>query len=189
MRSPVITLHGIAVVQISASGAAVRDVCHPADFVLAISETAGRLGSVAFWSGDQVGVDELHGDQFHGRTWSLIGTGLMVQKATEHLRLGKNDAFGVAALWPVISEAAETFARVGEKNAVASVELEAGCQAFGIFRSLSDPTVFSLVEVFDDAISFNRHMETEHFQQFAKFARPKYVGDHSQTVKGTARWI
>ena len=101
----------------------------------------------------------------------------------------EGSAYGVVALWPVVSEAAEAFALAGEKNAMASVELEVGCKAFGIFRSLRDSTVFALVEVFDDMASFHQHMETEHFRQFAEFARPIYTGDRSQTVKGTVRWI
>lgn len=186
---PVITLHGTAVVQVSIGDVAVRDTHLSANFVLNISGVDSRSGTVAFWSGDQIGAGESHREQFHGLTWSLIGMGLMAQKAGEYPRLGKDGAYGVLALWPVVGEAAEAFARVGEKNAVASVELEVGCQAFGIFRSINNPTVFALIEVFDNITSFSQHLETEHFRVFVEYARPQYLGDRSQTVKGTVRWI
>jgi quinol monooxygenase YgiN len=112
----------------------------------------------------------------------------LAQKLHE-CRSNADNAYGVAALWPVQREAAETFAQIAETNAVASVRLEIGCQAFGVFRSLKDPTVFALIEVFDDADSFSDHLKTDHFREFGEFAKPQYLGDRSQTLKGIATWI
>lgn len=155
---------------------------------LTISESAGRSANVAFWNDDQSVGNKYMEDQFHGLSWSFTGKGLLVNKL--NIRSSKNNlsAFGVAALWLVTSEASHTFSKLGNKNAMLSVELEVGCQGFGIFQSINDPSVFSLIEIFDGEDSFNKHLETKHFIEFIKHARPRYIGDRSQTIKGIAEW-
>jgi len=187
--NPVRILPGIATIQIKVDDAAIRNVYLLSAVVLKVNAKDGRTGTMTIWSDNQIGSGMPHIDKFHGPTWSLIGTGRLIQKAEKHPSQNEGDLYGVIALWPVMGEAADVFARFVEKNALASVSLEIGCQTFGIFRSLKNPTVFSLIEVFDNATSFNQHLETKHFREFAEYAQLKYLGDRSQTVKGIAWWL
>jgi quinol monooxygenase YgiN len=184
----VVPQHGTALVGIGIGGVVAKDTCMPPSLVLNIREPEGRSASLLFWSDEQTAVGESQVDQFEGLTWSLVGTGVVFRKADVHSPLWGGRTYGVAALWPVMAGADDNFAQAGEENAVASVESEPSCLAFGVFRSSRFPTVFALVEVFDNETSFTKHMETEHFQRFAEYARPRYLGDRSQTVRGVATW-
>jgi quinol monooxygenase YgiN len=88
------------------------------------------------------------------------------------------------ARWPVASGSEAEFTVAAHRNARSSVELEAGCLAFGILASAEDTCEFALVEVFTDGKAFAEHLSTEHFQRFSAVARPIFVGDRAQTLKG-----
>lgn len=187
--STVIASRGIAHIQIRAGEALVGGTYKSASVLLNVSEKNVRSGSVAFWQNQQIHDGKIDSDRFQGQEWSLFGTGLMVRKQRDTHHFNEDQPYGVLALWPLVSESADTFARLGEINALASVKLETGCQMFGIFRSIYDPTVFSLIEVFNQLTDFNLHLETKHFLEFAEYARPRYLGDRSQTLKGTVVWL
>lgn len=93
--------------------------------------------------------------------------------------------FAIAAFWPVTEGADDHFAEAAWLNAKASVEFEEGCLAFGVFRSPARPNMFALVEAFRCEEDFAFHLKTEHFHEFRAIARPLFIGNANQTVKGT----
>jgi len=62
--------------------------------------------------------------------------------------------------------AAEAFAGLIAANAAASLREEPGCRRFDVCRSASDPNVFLLYEIYDDAEAFSAHLKAAHFLQF-----------------------
>lgn len=48
---------------------------------------------------------------------------------------------------------------------------EPGVLRFDVFQDTDDPTHFSLLEVYRDEAARERHLETEHFQQFRDLVR------------------
>lgn len=44
---------------------------------------------------------------------------------------------------------------------------EPGCRAYFVCRSLDDPRVFELFEVYDDEDAYRAHAESEHFRRHA----------------------
>jgi quinol monooxygenase YgiN len=115
-----------------------------------------------------------------GLSWCVTGQ-LSLFFTTE---FGESQAFVVMARWPVASGSEAEFTVAAHRNARSSVELEPGCLAFGILASAEDSCEFALVEVFTHGGAFEEHLSTEHFQRFSAVARPIFVGDRAQTLKG-----
>ena len=187
MKSAYAISYGTAIIQVHTDKIVPDDKINSPNFVLTIKGDDGRSGTMSFWTGDAISMGGSC-DHINGLMWTVFGSGYIAKKVRNQPHLSEVTAYGVIALWPVENGAVDEFADLGKKNVLASVELEPGCEAFGIFRSTTNPTVFVLVEVFDSMGSFSRHLETEHFRQFAEYARPRYVGDRSQTVKGVPVW-
>jgi len=185
--SSIIKLLGKAVVQVyidRISGAAIQS--RP-DLAYVFDDMNQRHGQFQFWKEDTViSIDSID-EQFQGRAWTLAGTGFLAKKLSHLGSVGK--AYGVLALWPVAIESAERFALLVERNALTSVEEEPGCYAFGTFRSVKDPSVFCLVEIFGRESDFQEHSKSKHFHEFIEFARPRYLGDRSQTIKGVVKFL
>jgi quinol monooxygenase YgiN len=184
-RGHIISLRGMAIVRVSSNSSIVTAPKQHGSLGLSVSSSDGRSATMVFWSRvRQTNEDRLNHD-VNALHWTLAGSGVFFQR-TDVRQSG--DEYGVAALWPVVKDAADLFAVKAEKNAMESVQSEVGCHAFGIFRSISDPSVFVLMEVFDGMASFNNHLGSDHFKEFIEFARPRYLGSREQTVKGVVTW-
>jgi autoinducer 2-degrading protein len=53
-----------------------------------------------------------------------------------------------------------------ERHARTSVAREPGCSRFDVHQERSDPTLFLLVECYDDEAAFQAHRASEHFVAF-----------------------
>ena len=54
------------------------------------------------------------------------------------------------------------------RHAATSVEREAGCLQFNVYRETADPTLFLLHEVYADQAALDAHRQTEHFAAFRR---------------------
>jgi len=52
------------------------------------------------------------------------------------------------------------------RHAATSIEREAGCLQFDVYREAGDPTLFLLHEVYTDHAALEAHRQTEHFRAF-----------------------
>lgn len=59
----------------------------------------------------------------------------------------------------------DTFLRLVNENAAASVREESGCHRFDVLTAEGEDQVL-LYEIYADAAAFDRHLETEHFNSF-----------------------
>lgn len=119
------------------------------------------------------------------KTWGIDGGAVVFGTIGVSSRA---NLYGVAALWPIDPEAREAFRRAAIQNARLSVEREKGCLAFALIASSRLRDTFALVEVFKSNVDFSEHLQTSHFESFAKIARPAFRGDRAFTVKGPAQW-
>lgn len=66
----------------------------------------------------------------------------------------------------VRADALESFRARLARHAATSVAREPGCSRFDVHQEQSDPTLFLLVECYDDDASFQAHRGSEHFLAF-----------------------
>ena len=123
-----------------------------------------------------------------GLSWKFCGLGGWVFKRDAWPVANTRFQYGVVAQWPIEEDSTSEFLRLAWKNATASVTLEEDCLAFGVFQATGAKPVFALIEVFSDEASFEFHLQTPHFDEFARFARPVFRGLRSRTVKGQVSW-
>jgi len=65
---------------------------------------------------------------------------------------------------PIRAESAEAFPRLME-GFTAATRAEAGCISFEWSRSTDDPSVYFLVEAFQDAAAGQAHVSSKHFKE------------------------
>lgn len=83
-------------------------------------------------------------------------------------------------------EAIDTFNRLIDVNARASVAEEPGCRQFDVLRALDDPCRIVLYEVYDSEDAFKAHMGMAHTQTFLAAAKPLV---ERQTVSRLTRTV
>lgn len=75
---------------------------------------------------------------------------------------------------------ADLFAEYITEEARDVLEYEAGCRSFVVSRSVDDPQVFTLAEVYDDQAALDAHRLTRHFLLFQE-----RVKEHGLIAKKT----
>lgn len=71
----------------------------------------------------------------------------------------------------VRADAVEPFKARLTRHAQTSVAAEPGCSRFDVHQERSDPTLFLLVECYDDAAAFQAHRASAHFLAFREDVR------------------
>ncbi len=66
----------------------------------------------------------------------------------------------------VRDDAVEPFRARLSRHAATSVEQEVGCHRFDFFQERDDPTLFLLVEVYEDAAALEVHRRSPHYLAF-----------------------
>ena len=62
-------------------------------------------------------------------------------------------------------DSVKTFVRAAEA-ATTHAHTEPGCQYYAFSRHLTDPTIFHIIEVWETADAFDRHVSSDHHQLF-----------------------
>ena len=68
--------------------------------------------------------------------------------------------------------------RAGEltlENAAASLENELGCLRFNVLKEATEPSRFTLCEVYRNAADFDVHLRSSHFESFSEATRDLFV--------------
>lgn len=68
----------------------------------------------------------------------------------------------------VREDAIEFFRARLTRHAATSVEKEVGCHQFDFFQERNDPTLFLLVEIYEDEAALESHRVSEHYLAFRK---------------------
>lgn len=76
--------------------------------------------------------------------------------------------FAVTVTFTIKPEFTDAFSSLISQNAATSVEVESGCQLFDICQDPSNPNVFFLYEIYDDAAGFDLHLASDHFKDFSR---------------------
>ncbi len=82
----------------------------------------------------------------------------------------KEGEFSVVVTFKLKPGSAPSFTPMMIENAEASVRDEAGCLQFHVARDEADPDTIWLYEVYDNAASFDAHLQAPHFLQFSERA-------------------
>ncbi len=82
----------------------------------------------------------------------------------------KEGDFSVVVTFKLKPGSAAAFTPLMLDNAEASVREEAGCLQFHVAHDEADPDTIWLYEVYDNAASFDAHLEAPHFLAFAEKA-------------------
>jgi (4S)-4-hydroxy-5-phosphonooxypentane-2,3-dione isomerase len=88
------------------------------------------------------------------------------------------------AVWvefDVAPERLEPFVQLVAQNARTSLREEAGCQQFDVLRPEPGGSRIALYEIYADKSSFEIHLASLHYHQFAELAAPMIVGKRVQT--------
>ena len=98
--------------------------------------------------------------------------------------------FVIVVDFKIKSGAMDTFRRLIDDNAQASVKDEPGCQRFDVLANRKDADRVLLYEIYDDRAAFDAHLKTPHFAQFntasADLVADKTVMEYDLVCEGSA---
>lgn len=72
----------------------------------------------------------------------------------------------IVAEFKIKADQVETFARLIDRQAKESLDVEEHCHEFDVCQAEDDPTHFLLYEIYSDRATFDRHRQMSHTAKF-----------------------
>jgi quinol monooxygenase YgiN len=86
------------------------------------------------------------------------------------------DAVGVVARFSVKAESVEAFKEFAQAKRVEPTRGEPGCISYELWQDLADPTLFAMVEQWENESALNTHLAQESLQVALESLRPMASG-------------